>query len=150
RSSSASPSSPWRRSANTPSPTSPACCSATPTRRRSAPTTRRPPRRAISTCARPASTVAATKFRRTSCPNWSWGYKARKNSGGRRDGPVPFRRTEAAAGGGRAVRSRQVSVRDPAQDRRDREGLVGGELGADGRAWLARHGVLGGGWRLRR
>ncbi len=56
-------------------PTSPACCSRTATRRRSAPTTRRRPRRGISTCARPASTAAATKFRRTSCPRWCWGYK---------------------------------------------------------------------------
>src|SRR5262249_23986499 len=47
----------------------------TPMKRRSDPTMRRPPRRATSTCARPASTAAATKFRRTSCPSWCWGYK---------------------------------------------------------------------------
>ena len=60
--------------ASMPRPTSPACCSRTPTRRRSGPTMRRRPRRATSISARRASTAAATKFRRTSCRRWSSGY----------------------------------------------------------------------------
>src|SRR3954471_20811719 len=73
RSSSASPSSPWRRSANTRRRTCRACCGRAPTRRRSGPTTPISPRRATSTPARPRSTAAATRSRRASSPRWCWG-----------------------------------------------------------------------------
>ena len=65
-------------------------------------------------------------------------------------GSVPFRRTEAAAGAGRAFRARQVRVRCPPQDRGDGARLAARELGAVRRTGLAGHGLLGRGWRLRR
>src|SRR3990167_10386328 len=72
RSSSASPNSPWRRSANIPHPTCRASCGRAPTRRRSGPSMPISPRRATSTRARPRSTAAATKYRRASSPRWCW------------------------------------------------------------------------------
>ena len=84
------------------------------------------------------STAAAPRFRRTSFRRWCSGYKALHPSEARascaegpslsrgedleeENGSVPFRRTEAAAGMRRALRSRQIHLREPPQDRRDRE-----------------------------
>ena len=73
RSSSASPSSPWRRSASMPRRICRACCGRARTRSRSARPMRIWRRRATSTRARPRSTAAATRSRRASSARWCWG-----------------------------------------------------------------------------